>query len=357
MKALYVTSIHRFGGKTAFSLALGRRLKKEGYNVGFFKPVSAQPWEPLPGVVYDDDANFVKSILDINEPLEKLVGVVLTPSLVMSMRCGCGTRDLMGKVTSAYQEYAQDKDFVIVEGGASLREGLSLGLSPIQVAEVLDLPVLAMVRFRNYISAADACIAAKKDVGERLLGTIINLVTDDALTFMTDDCVPCLEKQSVPVLGLVPFREQLQAISVGELAELLDAEFLTLPDKKDVLIEEIIVGAMSVEKALPYIRRVLGRKALITGGDRADMQLIALETSMNCLILTGNLHPVPEVLHRAEEVGVPVLLIRRNTMQAVEAIDAVMGKTRLGQIKKLERFEELLEEHIDFVKLYSKLGL
>ena len=100
MKALYITSIHRFGGKTAFSLALGRRLKKEGYNVGFFKPVSAQPWEPLPGEVYDDDAHFVKSILEINEPLEKLVGVVLTPSLVMSMRCGCGTRDLMGKVVS-----------------------------------------------------------------------------------------------------------------------------------------------------------------------------------------------------------------------------------------------------------------
>ena len=168
---------------------------------------------------------------------------------------------------------------------------------------------------------------------------------------------PVWKNKAFPFSALIPFREQLQAISVGELAELLDAEFLTLPDKKDDLIEEIIVGAMSVEKALPYIRRVMGRKALITGGDRADMQLIALETTMNCLILTGNLHPVPEVLHRAEEVGVPVLLIRSNTMEAVEAIDAVMGKTRLGQIKKLEKFEALLEEHLDFVKLYSKLGL
>ncbi|MDF1514018.1 MAG: phosphotransacetylase family protein [Anaerolineae bacterium] len=357
MKALYITSMHRFGGKTAFSLALGRRLKKEGYNVGFFKPVSAQPWEPLPGEVYDDDASFVRNILEIPEPIEKLVGIVLTPSLVMSMRCGCSTRDLMGKVTAAYHEYVQDKDFVIVEGGASLREGLSLGLSPIQVANALDLPVLTLVRFRNYVSAADACIEAKSDVGERLLGSIINLVTDDAYSFMKDDCLPCLEKQSIPILGVIPFREQLQAISVGEIAELLSAEFLTLPEKKDELIEEIIVGAMSVEKALPYIRRVLGRKALITGGDRADMQLIGLETSMNCLILTGNLHPVPEVLHRAEEVGVPVLSIRHNTMEAVEAIDAVMGKTRLGQIKKLEKFESLLEEHVDFVRLYAKLGL
>jgi BioD-like phosphotransacetylase family protein len=357
MKALYVTSIQRFGGKTAFSLALGRRLKKEGYKVGYFKPVSAEPWEPIPGAIYDDDANFVRSMLNLNDPLEKLVGVILTPSLVMSMRCGCGTRDLIGKVTAAYQAVTQDKDFVIVEGGASLREGLSLKLSPIQVSKVLDLPVLALIRFRNYISAADACIAAKGDLGDRLLGTIINLATEDAMSFLTKDCVPCLEKQNVPVLGVLPFREQLQAISVGELAGLLDAEFLTLPDKKDVLIEELIVGAMSVEKALPYIRRVQGRKAVITGGDRADIQLVALETTTNCLILTGHLHPVPEVLHRAEEVGVPVLLVRGNTMETVESIENVMGKTRLGQVVKLERYEALLEEHFDFVRLYSKLGL
>ncbi|TFG72306.1 MAG: phosphotransacetylase family protein, partial [Anaerolineales bacterium] len=355
--ALYVTSMHRFGGKTAFSLALARRLKKEGYNVGYFKPVSAEPWEPMPGEVYDDDAHFVKNMLEIQEPLENLVGISLTPSLVMSLRCGCSSRDLMGKIIAAYNAYAKDKDFIIVEGGGSLREGLSLNLSPVQVAEALDLPVLAMVRFRNYISAADACYSAKQDLGDRLVGSVINLVTDDAFSFMTDDCMPCLEKQSIPIFGIIPYRERLQAISMGELAELLDAEFLTLPNKKDVLIEEIIVGAMSVEKALPYIRRVLGRKALITGGDRADMQLIALEATMHCLILTGNMHPVPEVLHRAEEVGVPVLLVRRNTMATVEAIDAVMGKTRLGQIKKLEKFEALLEEYLDFVKLYTKLGL
>jgi BioD-like phosphotransacetylase family protein len=357
MKSLYITSMHRFGGKTAFSLALGRRLKREGYNVGYFKPVSAQPWEPLPGQVYDDDSNFVKNILELDDPVESLVGVSLTPSLVMSMRCSCGTRDLMAKVVSSYKAYAEGKDFIIVEGGGSLREGLSLGISPQQVGERLQLPILALIRFRNYVSAADACIAARLEFGERLLGSVINLVPDNAVPFMADDCVPCLEKQNAPVLGVVPFREQLQAISVGELAELLDGEFLALPDKKDELIEEIIVGAMSVEKALPYIRRVLGRKALITGGDRADMQLIALETTMNCLILTGNLHPVPEVLHRAEEVGVPVLLVRSSTMEAVEAIDNVMGKTRLGQIKKLENFEALLEENFDFVRLYASLGL
>ena len=49
MKALYVTSLHAFSGKTAVCLALGRRLQKDGYRVGYFKPLSTQLWQPLPG--------------------------------------------------------------------------------------------------------------------------------------------------------------------------------------------------------------------------------------------------------------------------------------------------------------------
>jgi BioD-like phosphotransacetylase family protein len=114
---------------------------------------------------------------------------------------------------------------------------------------------------------------------------------------------------------------------------------------------------MSAEKALPRIRRMSGTKAVITGGDRADIQLVALETATKCLILTGHLRPVPEVLRRAQEIGVPVLLVRGNTMDTVEAIEAVFGKTRLGQSAKLEQFEALLEQHFDFERLYQALGL
>ena len=38
----------------------------------------------------------------------------------------------------------------------------------------------------------------------------------------------------------------------------------------------MLVGAMSVESALSYFRRK-PNKAVITGGDRADIQLAALE--------------------------------------------------------------------------------
>ena len=182
-------------------------------------------------------------------------------------------------------------------------------------------------------------------------------VPDEEMDFVVNTAAPYLAENGITLLGALPLRDRLQAISVGELAEVLDGQFLTLPEKADVLIERLIVGAMSVEQALPRIRRVPGSKAIVTGGDRADMQLMELEAAARCLVLTGNLHPLPEVLRRAEECEVPVLLVRGTTMETLNAIETVFGKTRLGQATKLEQFESLLNEHFDFEQLYKGLGL
>ncbi len=355
MKALYITSLHKFSGKTAVCLALGQRFQRQGYKVGYFKPVSAHPWEPIPGRAHDEDADFVRRTLGLEESLVDMVGVVLSPTLIEEMQNG--TRDLMAEVHAAYQRVKAGKDIMLIEGGASLREGISLGVDPTHVARTLDVQALAMVRFRNYLSMMDACMEARWHLKDRLLGTFINAVPDEARDFIDDIAQPYLEDQGVPFFGAMPHREQLQAISVGELADVLEGKFLALPEKQDVLIEQLIVGAMSVEQALPRIRRIPGTKAIITGGDRADIQLASLETATQCLILTGNLRPVPEVLRRAEELGVPVLLVRKNTMETVDAIEDVFGKTRLGQAAKLEAFESLLEAHFDFERLYAKLGI
>ena len=357
MKALYITSTEAFSGKTAVCLALGRRLQREGYRVGYFKPLSTQPWGLTPGRALDEDADFVRRTLGLAESSEDLVGVVLTPALAREMRCGCTERDLMSEVKAAYERIVPGKNIILVEGGGSLREGVSLGLGPTMVTEALDMPALVIIRYRNRVSHGDDCVAARLQLGERLLGTLINAVPKKEFRLAEQVCNPCLEKQGIQVLGTLPLQRKLRAISVGELADVLKGEFLVLPEKRDVLIEHLIVGAMHVEQALPRIRRVPGAKAVITGGDRADIQLVALETATRCIILTGHLRPVPEVLRRAEEIGVPVLLVRGNTMETVEAIERVFGKTRLGQTDKLEQFEALLDEHFDFERLYQALGL
>jgi uncharacterized protein len=121
-------------------------------------------------------------------------------------------------------------------------------------------------------------------------------------------------------------------------------------------VENLTVGAMTAEAALSRFRRS-SNKAVITGGDRTDIQLAALETSTTCLILTGNLRPSPLVIKQAEEFGIAVLLVRNNTMETIEQIEKFFGKTRLGQTGKLKQFQALLEAHLDKSRLYDALGL
>jgi uncharacterized protein len=112
---------------------------------------------------------------------------------------------------------------------------------------------------------------------------------------------------------------------------------------------------MSAEAALSRFRKQ-SNKAVITGGDRTDIQLAALETSTACLILTGNLRPSPLVIRQAEDFGVTVMLVRGNTMETIESIERLYGKTRLGHPAKLRQFQNLMEASFDYARLYQAIG-
>jgi BioD-like phosphotransacetylase family protein len=101
-------------------------------------------------------------------------------------------------------------------------------------------------------------------------------------------------------------------ISINELAGCLQGDILNSTQQTEDIVEHVMVGAMCPDPS-PLYFELKPRKAVITRGDRADIQLGALETSTKCLILTGGHKPVPSVLNRAEEKGVPILLVDKDT--------------------------------------------
>jgi len=92
-----------------------------------------------------------------------------------------------------------------------------------------------------------------------------------------------------------------------------------------------MVGAMNVDSALAHFRRQ-PNKAVITGGDRPDIQLAALETSTRCLILTGNLPPNPLIIGRAKSEACQS---SSPTMIRLEPLNSSrVSSARPGSIKK-----------------------
>ena len=97
--------------------------------------------------------------------------------------------------------------------------------------------------------------------------------------------------------------------------------------------------------------------AVVTGGDRTDIQLAALESSTQCLILTGHLPPSPLVIGRAEEMEIPVLSVDLDTLTTVEIIDSTFGNVRLHEPIKVECVTQLMAEHFDLKGIMASLGL
>jgi BioD-like phosphotransacetylase family protein len=46
-----------------------------------------------------------------------------------------------------------------------------------------------------------------------------------------------------------------------------------------------------------------------------------------------------------------------DTLQAIEVVESFMGRSRVQQPQKVQRFTALLNDNLDFPALYDKLGI
>ena len=355
MITLYITSTTPYAGKSALCVGLGKRFQRDGYKIGYMRPLATS--KTLIGeCVVDEEAELMRQTLGLTDPVDAIWPVCLDPPSVEAVLRGEG-KDYAKLVKNAFAQVSRGKDIVILEGGSRSSQGLAIGLSADKIAAMLDAKVLVVAKYDvSTIVVVDDLLADKARLGNRMLGVILNAVERNRQDFLLDAVVPFLKAKGVPVHAILPLERIFASVSVGELAEALQGEIICRPDLKNELVENLMIGAMSVDAALTYFRRKLN-KAVITGGDRPDIQLAALETSTKCLILTGDMRPNPLIVRRAEEAGVPIMMVKHDTMGAVQIADQTFGKTRFHQEKKIERFQRMLAEYMDFDQLYQVLGL
>lgn len=355
METLLVISAETFSGKSAVCITLGQRLRRDGYQIGYMKPlcVHVRRAEQL---AYDEDAAFVKQVFELKEPLEQISPLSLTPRLLAGMLRGEPQPDYIERVQTAFTMASKDKDLMLLEGPNDWSEGTIIGLPTRRVADLFEARILLVSRFHTLIEVDNILAVHEAMHDHDLLGVVLNDVPRARANQAEQLVRPFLEEKGIPVLAVLPRDPILRSVSVSELAEHLNAEMLCCPEEGDSLVETLMVGAMSVDSALSYFRRQ-PHKAVVTGGDRVDIQLAALETSTTCLILTGNLRPNPLIVTRSEEQQVPILVVSSDTMTTVRRAEELFGRARFRQRSKIERFESLLDTHFDMERFYDALGL
>ncbi|MEB3336354.1 MAG: phosphotransacetylase family protein, partial [Leptolyngbyaceae bacterium] len=356
-KCLLIGSVEAYSGKSATSLGLARLFQKQGLDIGYGKPIgtclSASQADVIDEDVIDEDVRFIAQTLDL--PAHRLC-----PTLLMLDETTIQHR-LAEKDQTDYRQVLmqslqlQNSDLILLEGPGTLDEGNLFDLSLAQIAEAIDAAVLLVARFHSSL-VVDALLSARQLLGNRLVGVLINDIPTDQFQGITDFVQPFLEKQGIPVLGLMPRSDLLRSVSVRELVHQLRAEVLCRSDRLDLMVESLRIGAMNVNSALKYFQQAR-HMAVVTGGDRTEIQLAALETSTHCLILTGSLPPSPQILSRAEDLEIPILAVDLDTLATVEIINRAFGKVRLHEPEKLQCVSQMMVDHFDIQRLMAQLQL
>ncbi|MGK7936848.1 MAG: phosphotransacetylase family protein [Xenococcaceae cyanobacterium] len=349
---LLVGSTEAYSGKSATIVGLTHQLVQKGISVAYGKPLGTCLINDSTEIE-EEDIGFLTTTLGLSSNQIK-------PPLLYLDRDTINQR-LQGKNTTDYsvalQDYLQNtqEDLVLLEGPGNLSEGSLFHLSVPEIAEVVNASILLVSRYDSLLLVS-SLLAAKKFLGDRLVGVVINDIPSSEIETVSSVVKPYLEEQSIPVLGMLPQDNLLHSVSVRELSTRLDAQVLCRRDRLDLMVESLSIGAMNVNSALEYFRQ-RNNMAVVTGGDRTDLQLAALETSTHCLILTGHTPPQQLILSRAEDLEIPVLSVDFDTLTTVEIVDRSFGKVPIHEPIKVNCIRDLIAQYFDLDRLMNYLGL
>ena len=352
MRTILVTATEESTGKTAVALALASLAREQGLDVGYMKPKGTRLRSAV-GKTRDEDPLLARELLGIEAELHEMEPVVYSPTFVREAVRGREDPDeIRERVREAFEDLADGRDLMVIEGGGALGTGGVVDLTDADLAELLDADVVLISEYGE-IRDIDEVLGATRDVGERLLGVLFNAVADAAYDELEGDVTAYLEGRDVPVVGVVPRVSDLAGVTVDQLARELGARVLTTGAATDTTIERFSVGAMSAESALRHFRRTRDA-AVITGGDRSDLQTAALEApGVRALVLTGGHRPSSAVLGKAEEKGVPVLLVTTDTLTTVDRAEDIVQTGRTQDEETVERMVELLDAHADVDEIFG----
>ena len=355
---LLIGSCEPFSGKSALVLGIAKKVINCNKQVRLGKPLATCiELTNLPSMAYegliDDDVKFISSTLGIKEN-NLISSVGLLDNISAEKRIA--NKDLSpGRGFEQIRELIND-DFDglnILEAAGSLNEGLVYGLSLPQLAKQLNSKVV-VVNLWEDSKSVDALLDARNQLGEYFAGAVLNAVNPNNLENIKKDIIPSLKDLGIEVFGVMPKSPLLRSVTVGELIRRLNARVICCPEKNELLVETLSIGAMGVNSAMEFFR-MRRNMAVVTGSDRTDIQLAALEASTQCLILTGIGDPLPQLVHRAEELEVPILKVDIDTLSSVEVIESAFGHVRLHESVKASYAIQLVQENVNINGILSKI--
>ena len=320
MSLLLVASDKPGAGKTATTLALARVSNENGRETAAIKPFSLDAED-------GDQAVFA----ELANPTPDGLPVVIGDS--------GPTQDDIAAAARALSMAAGDALAIAEIPSEVGAERLG------ELAEAWDASVLLVAAYRRDLRGED--LAEWRDaLGERLAALLVNGLTRYLGTEASENLLPSLEESGLPMKGLMPEDRLMLSVSVENTRAGLNGRYLVEAGDLNAPLERFQVGGMSLDPGELRFGRY-DNNAVVVRGDRPDIQMSALNSSVASLLLTGGIEPIEYIYYEAREEEIPVILVETDTHATMAALNDVTTAARVDTAFKVERFARLLRENAD----------
>jgi hypothetical protein len=333
-----MASMRRSAGKTSVIVGIAAALNRK---MAYIKPFGERMLYRKKRL-WDYDSALITNLFGLKEdPVDMSIG--FDHSKLRYMYDQEGTQK---KLLETVANIGKDKEILFIEGGRDLSYGMSVYLDTLSLAKYLGCRLVLVVSGEED-TILDDILFLKKHVdlaGVNLGGVIVNKVQN--LEDFQNTHLPVIQKLGVRVLGVIPYQSDLTFFSVYYLADRLFAKVITGEGGLKKVIKNIVIGAWSANIFLQNPLFKKENKLVITGGDRTDMILAALEGDTSGIILTNNILPPSNIISKASEKNIPLLMVFSDTYQTAKQIESLEPLLTREDTEKVDLLKQLVEKHV-----------
>jgi hypothetical protein len=342
MKTLIIASMRKNAGKTSIIAGLGKNIKGK---TGYIKPFGDKIFYKKKRL-WDYDSAVISSILGLREnPEDMSIGFDHS-----KIEYSYNEKSIENRVIELVSKMGKDKDVLFIECGDDISYGLSVNLDAVSISRYTRGKLFIIVSGDDDTIMDDITFINKNINLSKMnfAGVIINKVKnpeDFRNTYSKK-----IKKMGINVLGIIPFHKQLTYLSLDYLSNRLFAKVLTGEKYLNRTIRNVCIYAMSSHDDLKKQAFKRKDKLVITGGDRSDMIITALDTNSAAIVLTGNIVPPSNIISRASEKKIPLLLVPFDTYETARQIESMEPRLTRDNTALTEMLQNICKKHLNVRK-------
>jgi BioD-like phosphotransacetylase family protein len=348
MNKFVVTSLRQGAGKTSIIIGIAKAMNQK---IGYIKPFGER-FLYRKKRLWDYDAALITNIFGLKEnPEDMSIGFHHSKLLYM-----LDEETTRVKLQELLESAGSGKDLFFAECGKDITYGVSVHLDAISIARQLNAQLIVVASGDDDAILDDILFLKKYILNDKVpcKGVIINKVAN--VTDFCDTRLPRIKQHGIDILGVIPYCRELPYFSIGYLADRLFAKVITGESNLNRIVKNIFIGSTTAASAMKNPLFQEESKLVITGGDRNDMIVAALESNAAAVILTNGILPPPDLVSKAAKLGIPMLLVSGHTYEIAKQIEGLEWLLTKDDGEKIALIEQMVRAHVNLDALMKPCG-